>query len=470
MRKQDSIRRARVGTKVGAWSLCATFVVGLAACGGSSNQCHYMALASSLIGQTTYAGNAVNAGVAVSGATLAGPLGGLVEDPGATVAYVADTANNRVLAYTSVPVPATGATAAFALGQGSLSTTTTGIGARSDSPFGLSGPSKVTVSDDGRLVVTDTGNNRVLIWNTLPKSTNVAPDIVIGQVDLNSRLSNRGAVKPSASSLSNPTSAILASNQLVVVDQNNNRVLIYDATPGTLATGAAASVELGQIDDGAGSGFTTNTAGFFISQTSTQSAGIQFTTPTDAWTNGSVLVVSDTGNNRVLYWSQVPVVNFTNATGVVGQTSGFSTTNPGVSATLVNNPIGVFVSGGALFVADSGNNRVLEYSSGWASTQKGYPATYVFGQQDFSHSSYNDDDQNGTPGDQQNNQSNTNATQNTLHGPSGVFADNNGNLWVSDRTNNRVLAFAANQQIDGSNTDGNGGVPNCNGYNPISPN
>lgn len=428
-----------------------------------------MALAGSLIGQTTYAGNAANAGGAVSGSTLAGPLGGLAEDAGATVAYIADTANNRVLVYTSMPIPASGATAAFALGQGTLSTTTTGFGARADSPFGLSSPSKVTVSDDGRLIVADTGNNRVLIWNTLPKTGNVAPDIVIGQVNINSRLSNRGAAKPTASSLSNPTSAILASNQLVVVDQNNNRVLIWDATPGVLATGAAASVELGQIDDGAGSGFTTNSSGYFVSQTATQSAGVQFTTPTDAWTNGSVLVVSDTGNNRVLYWSQVPVVNFTIASGVVGQTSGFSTTNPGTSSQLLNNPIGVFVSGGALFVADTGNNRVLEYSTGWASVTKAYSATYIFGQEDFNHSSYNDDDQNGQPGDQNNNQSNTNATQNTMHGPSGVFVDNGGKLWVSDRSNNRVLEFPVNSAVDGTNPNGNG-INNCGGYNPISPN
>ena len=31
-----------------------------------------------------------------------------------------------------------------------------------------------------KLAVSDTNNNRVLIWNSLPTSTNQAPDVVIG--------------------------------------------------------------------------------------------------------------------------------------------------------------------------------------------------------------------------------------------------------------------------------------------------
>jgi len=430
-----------------------------------------MALGSALIGQTTYQGNNPNQGGAITASTLSAPVGGLTESLAGTptVAYVADTANNRILGYTTVPVSGTiTPAAAFVLGQAASSSAVPGTGATSSTAYGLANPSKVSVSDDGRLVVTDTGNNRVLIWNTLPTSAATAPDVIIGQTDINSNQPNMGLTAPTASTLSNPTGAMLNNNKLVVVDQSNNRVLIWNAAVGTLATGSAASVELGQFDNGSGSGFTTSAQGYYYTDQTTGVQSVQFFSPTDVWTDGRSLVVSDTGNNRVLYWSQVPVVNFYNASNVVGQTQ-FSTTNPGVSNTLLNSPTGVFVSGGNLYVADTVNNRVLEFPSGWQTTNKGPMAGYVFGQQDFTHSAYNDDDQNGVAGDQTNGQSNTYATQNTLHSPSGIFVDNSGNLWVSDRSNNRVIAFSATAGVDGSDTDGAGLVPNCNGYYPLPP-
>lgn len=423
--------------------------------------CHNLPLANGLFGQTTYAGNASNQGLAApTAATLAAPNGGLVTNAAGTIGYIADTGNNRVLGFT-LPQPAGQASASFVLGQSDLVSNISGTGARSGSQFGLSAPNKVSVSDDGRLVVADTLNNRVLIWNTLPTS-NVAPDVILGQASLSANQSNLGASNPSATSLSNPTAAMLGNNKLVVVDQNNNRVLIWNAAIGTLTTGSAASVELGQVDNGNGSGFTTNMVGYFYTSASTGAQSVQFFSPTDVWTDGLSLVISDTGNNRLLYWSQVPTVNFTNATEVVGQTQ-FSTTNPGVSSELVNSPTGVFVVNGILFVADTGNNRVLEYDNGWTNQQRGYAATGVFGQQDFTHSAYNDDDQNGVSGDQENAQSNTNATQNTLHSPTGVFVVD-GNLYVSDRGNNRVIEYPANSAVDGTDTS------LCNGYQPIAPN
>ncbi|MDB5988518.1 MAG: hypothetical protein JWR16_3571 [Nevskia sp.] len=477
MRKQDSIRRASVGTTIGAWSFCASLVVGLVACGGSKNDCHYMSLANGLIGQTTYAGNAVNQGLAPSAATLAAPLGGLVTNASATVGYVVDTGNNRILGYT-LPQPVGTAAASFVLGQADFTGVSAGTGAHSGSPFGLASPSKVSVSDDGKLVVTDTGNNRVLIWNIAPTSQagNVAPDVIIGQPNINSTQPNQGATKPTASTLSNPTGAMLANSRLVVVDQNNNRVLIWDTTNAHFATGSAANVELGQVSDGSSSinsgiypptdpGFTTsiNGNGFFNSTTGT----VAFTGPADLWTEGRTLVVSDTGNNRVLFWSQLPVASNVTATAVIGQTQ-FSTTNPGVSNVLLNHPVGVFSASGGLFVADTSNNRVLNFGTNYLANNKGATAIAVYGQQDFTHSSYNDDDQNGQPGNQENNQSNTNATQNTLQGASSVFVSG-GNIYVGDRGNNRIVEFPINPLIDGSNTDGNG-INNCNGYNPISPN
>ena len=60
--------------------------------------------------------------------------------------------------------------------------------------FNNSGGSQVLyhpmgITNDGQhLIVVDTCNNRVLIWNSLPTS-NVAPDVVLGQTDFNTNIS-----------------------------------------------------------------------------------------------------------------------------------------------------------------------------------------------------------------------------------------------------------------------------------------
>ena len=54
------------------------------------------------------------------------------------------------------------------------------------SPFTLNLPKGVFIYDD-RLFVSDTGNNRVLIWSKLPKNSNDKPDIVLGQKDFYGR-------------------------------------------------------------------------------------------------------------------------------------------------------------------------------------------------------------------------------------------------------------------------------------------
>jgi DNA-binding beta-propeller fold protein YncE len=90
------------------------------------------------------------------------------------------------------------------------------------------------------------------------------------------------------------------------------------------------------------------------------------------------------------------------------------------------NPADVaFDSLGNLWVSDTGNNRVLQYQPPFSN---GMPATSALGQ----------GPQNGPPS------WNTFAsatTQNGLSDPMGIQFDVHGNLWVADRTNNRVIEF-----------------------------
>jgi hypothetical protein len=201
--------------------------------------------------------------------------------------------------------------------------------------------------------------------------------------------------------------------------------------------------------------------------------------PTDVYTDGNILVVSDTANNRVLYWSNVP----TNAIdqqdqipqAVLGQTQ-FGQDTSGSGAQHLFGPTGVSADNHNIYVADQQNNRVLLFPLE-GTVPIGEAATGVYGQQDFTHVAYNDDDQNNIPGDQQNNQTNDNPTQNTLYGPEGVAtyivdsgsAAGTTQVFIVDSNNNRVLQFPLDTIENNTEVDGavNGSEPNnCNGINP----
>src|SRR5690606_18717120 len=85
-------------------------------------------------------------------------------------------------------------------------------------------------SDGTRLFVADSGNHRVLIWNTMP-STTADADRVIGQSSMTATGANAGGI--SAATLSDPRSATYAAGKLWVADFGNKRVLSWDGIPGT---------------------------------------------------------------------------------------------------------------------------------------------------------------------------------------------------------------------------------------------
>ncbi|WP_333647514.1 hypothetical protein [Candidatus Binatus sp.] len=90
----------------------------------------------------------------------------------------------------------------------------------------------------------------------------------------------------------------------------------------------------------------------------------------DASTTPNGLYVADRSNNRVLgYKDAATFVNGGPADLVIGQPDFYSTASNsgGTSGSSLYNPVGVAVDGsGNLYVADSGNNRVLEYNAPFA--------------------------------------------------------------------------------------------------------
>jgi DNA-binding beta-propeller fold protein YncE len=108
-----------------------------------------------------------------------------------------------------------------------------------------------------RLFVSDTGNNRVLVYNA-DEDGNLLdriPDYVLGQSNFYTNSS--GAT---SSTLNSPSGLTydFDFNKLLVADNGNNRVLVYDAQ--VITNGEAAESVLGQPD------FTTVSAGTTIAK------------------------------------------------------------------------------------------------------------------------------------------------------------------------------------------------------------
>jgi hypothetical protein len=92
--------------------------------------------------------------------------------------------------------------------------------------------------------------------------------------------------------------------------------------------------------------------------------------PTDVVFGRKGLFVSDTGNNRILVWKELPTANGQPADFVIGQKN-FSDNkfnrNGAVNANTLNDPYGLFLDEdleneddpGRLYVADRGNARVV---------------------------------------------------------------------------------------------------------------
>ncbi len=136
------------------------------------------------------------------------------------------------------------------------------------------------------------------------------------------------------------------------------------------------------------------------------------------------LWVADTGNNRVLKYA-ADFSSGATAVLVIGQKD-FVSAEPAHTATGLNGPLGIdfFAAPMAdtLVVADSLNHRVVSYP---APHVTGQAATQVFGQPDL------DANQAATSSDGK--------QCDRLNGPSDVAVDNANNVWIADEYNARVL-------------------------------
>ncbi|MGO9058637.1 MAG: hypothetical protein ACLQU2_14800 [Candidatus Binataceae bacterium] len=152
----------------------------------------------------------------------------------------------------------------------------------------------------------------------------------------------------------------------------------------------------------------------------------------DRSVNPNRVYVADDGNSRVLGWNTINAfLTHAAANIVIGQpdfNSNLCNNNGGPTAASLCFPKGVAVDGaGRLYVADSGNSRVLEYNAPFTTDRV---ADDVFGQIGLLNANYCNMSPSLTPGP---------PDSDTLCQPTGVAADSAGNIYIADSRNNRCL-------------------------------
>jgi sugar lactone lactonase YvrE len=274
-------------------------------------------------------------------ATMNAP-GGVALDTAGNL-WVADTGNNQLDEIALATGSVTGWTNNLSgVGQGTMS-----------KPLG------VAVDSAGNVYLADTGNSQVDAFN-----------------DHNVALSTVGA----NATLSGPTaSATNTQGDLYVADTGRNRVAEY-------APGGAFVMSFNLDGNGAGKGLMSSPSGVAVDG------------------SGNVYV-ADTGNNQVEEFTSLGVLlrAFT--------VSGITTS---ASSNVMKSPSGVAVDGsGNVYVADTGNNQVEEFSAG-GSVVRRFTANGLIS--------------NNQPGH--------------LNHPSAVAVDGSGNVYVADTGDNRVVELS----------------------------
>jgi hypothetical protein len=197
-----------------------------------------------------------------------------------------------------------------------------------------------------KLIVGDALNNRVLIWNTVPSSHGQPADLVLGQADFTGCATNRGGTV-AADTQDYPAGIWSDGARLIVADQGNHRVLIWNSFP--TANGQPADLVLGQPDMASN-----------LLATSTSNKDLDY--PYFVFSNGNQLFLADVTKNRVLIWDSIPTTNYAAADRVIGQPD-FVTAAPGVTETAMTRPAGVYALGNKLIVTDTNNHRYLIFQA-----------------------------------------------------------------------------------------------------------
>jgi hypothetical protein len=305
-----------------------------------------------------------------SASTLFGPRGACLIGRDGPL-WVCDTGHHRLLGWRELP-RSDQSPADFVIGQTDFSRE----GRNGKGEVGsatLNVPTGLCFTGKG-LAVADAWNHRVLIWHELPTASNQPADVVLGQGDFTSNLSNRGNDTAGDNTLHWPygISYDLTNDRLIVCDTGNRRALLWNSLP--TRNGQKADCVLGQTD--------------FLKRD--ENAGSAPSNMSMRWPHAAVfwnerLCVADAGNNRVLIWNQSPTASSAPADIILGQSDADSVDHNRAlywpRQNSLNMPYGVSATASWLLVADTANSRIL----GWRAEDlyNASDAHGLFGQPDF---------------------------------------------------------------------------------------
>lgn len=423
------------------------------------------------IGQPTVSNSTKNytGAVSATGLNLAGLTVGLAFDSSGGL-WATDSGNNRVLHYPASALTCTNCGAIVAdtvLGQSSLTAFTTSSTQLSSSDpnaavvaneFNL--PGTLAIDAAGNLYVSDAGAGtfpgRILIF-TPPFTTGGNAAGIMGIKAPSESFANLTAQDATIFGAANGIFFFPSDNAIGVVDTLFNRILVFppfSSWKGKAPTSPQALTYYGQptyitvFPNGAASRLLTP-----------QASSSVLWNPSAAVVNpkSNELYLTDTSNNRVL---ALPLGNdnLSPATRVLGQD--FMSTNSTnlvegrefdftasySTGTAADAGIAIDNSGATphLYVADTYNNRILGFKD-LRTLVPGARADIVIGQPNFSTALCNYNSSNGGNGGDL-----FSPTQNSLCQPKGLTVDAQGNLYVADSGNGRVLRFPAPFAYQGS--------------------
>jgi uncharacterized protein (TIGR03437 family) len=268
-----------------------------------------------VVGQPDFTTTAVTANHVPNAKSMSGPQGVWIQNG---KLYVADTQNNRVLIYNHIPAT-NGAAADVVLGQPDFGTyVEVDISAQSTTANAGNMLNPVSVTSDGqRLLVSDLGYNRVLIWNAIPTTNGTPANVEVGQPNMTSSVANYG---------------------YSVDTTNNNR---ESPVLCTVSNGTDANSNL----------------------TYPSSCNSTLNFPRFALAANNRLFIADGGNDRVLVFNNIPTQDAAPADTIIGQVGG-SVNQASDAADSLRTPMSLAWDGVNLYVSDAYNRRITVYSMG----------------------------------------------------------------------------------------------------------
>lgn len=295
-----------------------------------------------ILGQANIDDSGRNSNIEVSSKTLHYPSG--IWSDGQML-IVADAWNHRVLIWNTLPIQ-NAQPADVVLGQPDFTSNQPNLNGQAETPKANTLNWPYGVFSDGRsLWIADTGNRRVLYFETIPVADFAKADKVIGKPDLETRdFENNEPIWPYSVKISDK-------GVLAVADTQFYRTLIWRNKDEAFHKPADIIIGQDNFDNAGQNQF----------RLAPESNTLNWTYDTCFYKNG--ILVNDTGNSRILGFDAIPGQNNAFADWLIGrptfQNSSEYMGNLVGTKSAIYWPFSITTVGDTLFIADTGNHRLV---------------------------------------------------------------------------------------------------------------